>query len=204
MSTWNNKNDNTVGTKSKKIVPIKNYIVKKIDDNQNIKRLCRYLTKNPLSKKSLDYNGTLVQQPILVDSLINTTLEGNGINKNQVLIPYMFTDEIITDKQCYLFVHPYSNNYDNAFGENIFAVDVIVPYEYNEIDPYSDERLFLIVNEIVDLFDNMVVDDEYVQELGMIELNIGGRSTLQRLSKTTSYLFYTVFISTRLCNMRSR
>lgn len=202
MSNWNNKNDGTVGTKSKKIVPIKNYIVKKIDENQNIKRLCRYQTKNPLAKKSQDYNNTLVQQPLLQDSLIKPSLEGNS--HEQILIPYMFEDNIVEKKQCYIFVHPFRNNYDGIVGENIFALDIIVPYEYNEIDPYSDERLFLIVNEIVDMFDGMIIDDEYVKELGLIEFKISGRSTLERLSKTTAYLYYPVFITTRLCNARYR
>ena len=49
-------NNQYMGTKSQKLYrvsPLKNYIVGLIDNNQNIKRLCRYMTKTPTYNKGM-------------------------------------------------------------------------------------------------------------------------------------------------------
>ena len=63
--------DKYLGTKSNKFrrVPyIVEYLMKVIDC-QEIRRLCRYYTLDPLAEEAFDYNGNLVDQPDLNDSL---------------------------------------------------------------------------------------------------------------------------------------
>lgn len=202
MTDWNNKNLGTEATKSKKIVPIKNYICQKIDNDQKIKRLCRYLTLTPLSKKGILYDNsdTLLTQPDLVDSLIKESTEGNSNGK--ILIPYSFNEGIITEQQVFIFVHNYSNDYNSRIGDNTFIIDILVPVNYDQIDPYSEQRLYLIVNRIIELFDDTRTDNEYVETLGLLDFKVGGRSNEYRLSKTQNIVGYPIFITTKLCNMR--
>ena len=49
-------------SKGADIIELKRYIVEKIDENEIIRRYCRWLTKTPLSKNGLDYTGELIQQ----------------------------------------------------------------------------------------------------------------------------------------------
>ena len=49
------------------------YLCVHIDENQDIRRLCRYLTLEPLAEYAIDYDGNIMLQPDLQDSLLDKT-----------------------------------------------------------------------------------------------------------------------------------
>ena len=59
---------------SKKIsraAAIVQYLCENIDNNQDIKRLCRYLTPDPLADYAIDYGNNVFMQPDLNESLMS-------------------------------------------------------------------------------------------------------------------------------------
>ena len=77
--------DKYIGTKSNKFRRIP-YIIEylmKVIDCQEIRRLCRYYTLDPLADEALDYNGVLAEQPDLVDSLENKVIRDLGGNSGE-------------------------------------------------------------------------------------------------------------------------
>ena len=44
------------------------YLCINIDENQDIRRLCRYLTLEPLAEYAMDYDDNVIMQPDLQDS----------------------------------------------------------------------------------------------------------------------------------------
>lgn len=204
---------NSFSTKGKKIIPLKNYIVSKIDKNQNIKRLCFYLTKTPLLDRSIDNNNNLIYQRDIPSNVSlqkdNKIYVGKDINDKtkfiqakKTLIPYAYNPDMPTETQVFIFVHNDINDFNSFYGDNIIGVEILVPYEYDILEPYSEQRLYKIVNEIIDMFDNVLIDKEYRDQLGDIELEIVGRSKEQRLSKTDKIIVYPLSIRAKTANTR--
>ena len=49
------------------------YLCINIDESQDIRRLCRYLTLEPLAEYAMDYDDNIIMQPDLQDSLLEKT-----------------------------------------------------------------------------------------------------------------------------------
>lgn len=208
MSTLdiNSKHRFTKSNKLRQAIAIKNYIVNKIDDNLEIKRLCRYLTRTPLDDVGQNYNGEIMKQEDLYGSLRYKTTE-NCSTKNQILIPYMFNDEIMDiEKQVLIFVH---NNY-NSFGyagyptsKSQIAIDILCPRLYNELSDFGQERIYEIACLILDMFDGIFVEEEYHDIIGCYKFKVEGDGREWRLSKKNNVLCYSFNIAYETVNLRS-
>ena len=98
MSTNFNDKRKERGNKLRKVNFLNNYIVNKIDENQEIKRYVLYGTNNPLGKYGKDLNEKVIAQPDITKSLLNE----NALFNNP------FNEEILDkEKVCYIFVYPY-------------------------------------------------------------------------------------------------
>ena len=159
----NNKYLDTKSQKLSRIVPIKNLIIDKIDENQNIKRLCRYMTTTPLLPKGKTYDGKIINQPDLTESLkVDVETKGEAFVSGTVIYPYV-----------------------SYIGNHLFYIDVVFPLEYNNIEPYGEERAYSIAYEILDMFDDLYIEDDYTRDIvGDIRFKVEGEILNKRLSVT--------------------
>lgn len=212
-------NNQYLGTKSQKLYrvsPLKNYLVEKIDNNQNIKRLCRYMTKTPTYNKGMAYNGVLINQPDLSDSLLYPVkTDEQATVKEAVVIPYAFTEDVLAERRLTIYVHSprslfninaASNrpNYgtDELMGKHLFLVEIVYPTEYNAIEPYGQERANLIACEVLNMVDNLTVEGELSQLVGECIFKVEGEITDLRLSKA-GYMILSIPIWTTITGVRS-
>ena len=87
------KEQTSKSVKTSKVSLIEKYICEKIDECQEIKRLCRYMTLDPLELMALDYTNEIVEQPDLQDSLTKPVLK-DRVSKGceeRIIIPLMFS-----------------------------------------------------------------------------------------------------------------
>lgn len=194
-------------SKGEDIINIKNYIVEKIEENQTIRRYCRWLTKTPLSKNGLTYDGENVKQTDLSDKykLINVVDEKiQGMTSQQILYPYPFNEDIVNEEQPFIFVYPYSNGFGaRTLGTNVYAVEICMPLTYNEIYPYGDERLYRVLGEIIDIFDGKYVEGKkWWEKLGDLYFEVKGTNYPYRLTKTRNIIVYPLKIYTKTSNIR--
>lgn len=183
--------------KGKTIVPFKNYITKKINENPTINRLLLYLTDTPLDKRGITPNGEIIDQPDINKSI----LAKNG-EADKVLIPYAFNPSTVNEKKAYIFVSNEKNDFRYQLGENIVKVVIVVPTVYNRLSPYGDERIYKILDELSDMFSGTRIDEEFRGELGNIKTDITGVSYEDRLTKSDTLIMYTVYIGTKFYNER--
>ncbi len=135
--------DKYVGTKSNKFrrVPyIVEYLMKVIDC-QEIRRLCRYYTLDPLAEEALDYNGELVEQPDLLDSLENRVMRDKVSRgaEEPILIPETFSNTIINGNRLQICVYPSEITFSerasrygtSTMGYMTFHIDIIYPMEHS-------------------------------------------------------------------------
>ncbi|WP_252251348.1 hypothetical protein [Clostridium sp. VAP52] len=207
----------TVSTKFQKIDPIINLLVTEMNNDQELKRLCTYLTYQPLADKSTDMNGNVIYQRDITSSMLKeqkicvskTTDKNDKAYKEiiipKIVIPYCFNstkdDDILTE-QVSLFVHNFRNDLDSQIGANDFVIDVLVPSKYQELKPYGVNRLHEILKRIAYLFDNVETDSESSDTLGDITFNVVGRPVEQRINKTNEITIYSVIVRTKLINAR--
>lgn len=202
-------------TKSQKLARVsilKNYIAKQIDENQSIKRLCRYLTTTPLHSRGLTYDGYKVNQPDLVDSLFTPVVNDRNVQSTEdVLVPYPFSEMILNEQRITIYVHSPKTSFntnrgrgfgqDDLLGTHLFLVEVVFPTTYDRIDPYGEERHLMIASEILNLFDGTSVDEDLRPVVGDITFRIVGDMTTLRLNKV-GYLVTTIPIETTVPSMR--
>ena len=189
----------THSQKLRKIVPIKNFICKKIDEVQEIKRLCRYIDSlSPLDDRGVTYANEIIEQPDLKDSLMDTAkrdkhLSVNG--KEKVIIPYNWSVSILNERQMNIYVyHPIttfsayaSRNGKSIVGEHTFVVDIVYPIELNLLVD-GNERALSIACYILDLFDEYVIDDpELVKQVGNLQFEVKEDSIVDDRLGSTRY-----------------
>ena len=206
-STLNNHYLNTKSQKQYRVSPLKNYIVDKIDSNQNIKRLCRYLTKTPLLNKGLAYDGVMTKQPDLIGSLTEFSTDDDYASvKDAVLTPYPFSEDIISEKKISIYVYSprtsFTTSGGDMVGKHTFIVEIVYPMEYNIIEPFGQERANLIACEILNEFDGIHVNDELRELIGDCQFKVGGDLTNLRLSKA-GYMIATVPLVVSFLGMRT-
>ncbi|HBJ1650328.1 TPA: hypothetical protein LA460_000232 [Clostridium botulinum] len=204
----------TVSTKFQKIDNIISLLVSEMDNDQELKRLCTYLTYQPLANKSTDMSNNVIYQRDITTSMleeqkicVSKTTDKNDkaykeITVPQILIPYCFQEDKILTEQVSLFVHNFRNDLDSQIGANDFMIDVLVPSKYQELKPYGVNRLHEILKRIAYLFDNVETDSESSETLGNITFNVVGRPIEQRINKTNEITIYSVIVRTKLINAR--
>ncbi|MBI6006877.1 hypothetical protein H8J86_13120 [Clostridium perfringens] len=165
---------------------IKRYLVDRINKNQDIVRYCRYLTKTPLLEMGIDYKDKVVEQPDLDCGLLEALSEhrdkdGNYVEytsvetRGKILIPYAFDSNLMVKEQLFIFV---SNNYatfSNTYNTGEYTFDIVITYSptYNVLDPYGEERSFMIVDRICRMFDDMYPENsQYSEEIGDVKFNV--------------------------------
>lgn len=194
MSTNFNDKREKHGNKLRKVNFLTNYIVNKIDENQEIKRFVLYGTNNPLGNKSCDLNKNLITQTDITKSLLD----------ENVLFNNPFNEDILDkEKVCYIFVYPYSANYKkNDIGDLEFVVNILSPSEYNNLTR-GDKRIFEISYRIEDLLDQYVIkSDEGNLEIGNVMFELTA-SSYTRLSKVTSIENLALKFKVRISTMRN-
>lgn len=184
MNDINNKYLNTVSSKLKKVSMILQYTHEKIIENQEIKRLVYYNTKNPLSKKGLKYDNTKIDQPDLTEEDVEDLI---------TLLPFNPDMDITLSNGIFL------NAPKAIFGSsNIMYIDVniISASEYFEIS--NGLRLYEIANRISNIFDELYITDEsYIEELGNLKFSLEDVES-GRLSKDGNMLYTSLRFSINL------
>ena len=184
MSDINNKYLNTVSSKLKKVSMLLQYTHQKIIENQEIKRLVYYNTKNPLSKKGLTYSNQKVDQPDLIEEDVKDLI---------TLLPFNPDMDITLSNGIFL------NAPKAIFGSsNIMYIDVniISASEYFEIS--NGLRLYEIANRISNIFDELYITDEsYIEELGNLKFSLEDAES-GRLSKDGNMLYTSLRFSINL------
>lgn len=170
-----------LGSSSNKLrrVPfIENYLCEMIDC-QEIRRLCRYLTLDPLADVALDYDGNIVQQPDLKDSLmerVNNDVVSMG-TEGILLDNHMFTTDVMDSSRVLIFVYcsdiVFSEGASkfgaSSMGYQLFKVDIVYPLA---VDKLCDglKRSWAIATIITDLIDEMtIMKPEYIKYTGNVK-----------------------------------
>lgn len=162
----------------------KRYIVRTINNNQNIVRLCRYLTKTPLLKRGVDYKGNMIKQPDLDCGLLSNIDEKeypNVQSRERILIPYSFDDSLEPSEQILIFVDSYNAKFSSKYLTGRYVFDVVIAYTptYNILEPYGEERALKIIDEICRDIDEKYNDEESQNEIGELKLTVSDIQTIK-------------------------
>lgn len=194
MSTNFNDKREKHGNKLRKVNFLTNFMMNKIDNNQEIKRFVLYGTNNPLGKRGQDLNGTIISQPDITDSLVT---------KNALFNDPFDQNILDTEKVCYIFIYPYSATFKkDDIGDLEFVVNILSPSEYNNLTR-GDKRIFEIGYRIEDLLDQYVIENnEGNYEIGNVMFDLTN-SAHSRLSKVTSIENLALKFKVRISTMRN-
>ena len=185
MNDINNKYLNTVSSKLKKVSMLLEYTHEKIIENQEIKRLVYYNTKNPLSKKGLKYDNTKIDQPDLTEEDVKDLI---------TLLP--FNPDMKIDSCSFIFLNTPSATFSNGYNVIYLDIYIVSPAEYFEIT--TGLRLYEIANRISNIFDELYITDEsYIEELGNLKFSLEDVES-GRLSKYGNMLYTSLRFSINL------
>ena len=204
-----------VGTRSNKMrrVPyIEKYICDMLDC-QEVRRLCRYMTLDPLADVALDYNGNLVEQPDLQDSLMSRVVRDkvSGGCEDPIITNYMFSERIIQYSHTMIYVYcseivfsERATRYGTStMGYQTFNVDIVYPIELDRIDD-GIKRSWAIATVLMDKLDDLMVDDpKYVEEIGNIKFEFKeNQATNLKLAPNSSMAMLTVPLTVTVVGIR--
>ena len=208
--------DKYVGTKSNKFrrVPyIVEYLMKVIDC-QEIRRLCRYYTLDPLADEAFDYDGNLIEQPDLIDSLEHKVVR-DKVSKgaeDAILIPETFSNAIINYNKMQICVYPYEITFSerasrygtSTFGYMTFHIDIIYPMQLNKLADHM-QRAWSIACIIMDAIDDKtVLDEELHKHTGDIKFEFKeNMATNYKLAPNSDMVILTVPIAVTVNGLRS-
>ena len=208
--------DKYLGTKSNKFrrVPyIVEYLMKVIDC-QEIRRLCRYYTLDPLAEEALDYNGQLVKQPDLIDSLEHKVVRDkvSAGAEDAILIPETFSNAIINYNKMQICVYPYEITFSerasrygtSTFGYMTFHIDITYPMTLNKLGDHM-QRAWSIACIIMDAIDDKtVLDEELHKHTGDIKFEFKeNMATNYKLAPNSDLVILTVPIAVTVNGLRS-
>ena len=167
--------DKYIGTKSNKFrrAPyIVDYLIQVLDC-QEVRRLCRYLTLDPLADEAVDYNGVLVQQPDLLDSLEKRALRDTVSRgtEDPILFAETFSNTIVSDNKIMIYVYPYEISFSeramhygtSTMGFMVFHVDIVYPVSLNKLGDHL-QRAWSIATVLMDIVDEKTVLDPELHE----------------------------------------
>ena len=208
--------DKYLGTKSNKFrrVPyIVEYLMKVIDC-QEIRRLCRYYTLDPLADEAFDYDGNLIEQPDLMDSLENKVVR-DKVSKgaeDAILIPETFSNAIINYNKMQICVYPYQITFSerasrygtSTFGYMTFHIDIIYPMQLNKLSDHM-QRAWSIACIIMDAIDDKtVLDEEIYRHTGDVKFEFKeNMATNYKLAPNSDMVILTVPIAVTVNGLRS-
>lgn len=208
--------DKYVGTKSNKFrrVPyIVEYLMKVIDC-QEIRRLCRYYTLDPLADEAFDYDGNLIEQPDLIDSLEYKVVR-DKVSKgaeDAILIPETFSNVIINYNKMQICVYPYEITFSerasrygtSTFGYMTFHIDIIYPMQLNKLSDHM-QRAWSIACIIMDAIDDKtVLDEEIYRHTGDVKFEFKeNMATNYKLAPNSDMVILTVPIAVTVNGLRS-
>lgn len=170
-----------LGSSSNKLrrVPfIENYLCEMIDC-QEVRRLCRYLTLDPLADFALDYDGNIVEQPDLNDTLLEV-VKKDKVSKGTdgvILDNHMFTTDVMDSSRVLIFAYcsdivfseGASKFGSSSMGYQLFKVDIIYPLGVDALCG-GLKRSWAIATIITDLIDEMsITDPSYVKHTGNVK-----------------------------------
>ncbi len=195
MAYIDNKRDISNSLKISRTSTIIKYICKNIDNNQEVKRLCRYITTDPIADFALDYDNKVVQQPDLKDSLLSTAKRdkvSNGCN-DRVMYTTIFTDKVMETLHPLIYVYCDQVSFFNerggtkTIGTMLFYVDIIYDINTEELADFQ-HRSWLIGQQIMQMFDGVtIIEPEYVDKVGNISFKGGEQPIInKKLSPNTS------------------
>ena len=208
--------DKYLGTKSNKFrrVPyIVEYLMKVIDC-QEIRRLCRYYTLDPLAEEAFDYNGNLVDQPDLNDSLEFKVIRDkvSAGAEDPILIAETFSNAIINYNKMQICVYPYEITFSerasrygtSTFGYMTFHIDIIYPMQLNKLADHM-QRAWSIACIIMDAIDDKtVLDEEIHKHTGDIKFEFKeNMATNYKLAPNSDMVILTVPIAVTVNGLRS-
>ena len=208
--------DKYLGTKSNKFrrVPyIVEYLMKVIDC-QEIRRLCRYYTLDPLADEAFDYNGNLVDQPDLNDSLEFKVVRDkvSAGAEDPILIAETFSNAIINYNKMQICVYPYEITFSerasrygtSTFGYMTFHIDIIYPMQLNKLADHM-QRAWSIACIIMDAIDDKtVLDEEIHKHTGDIKFEFKeNMATNYKLAPNSDMVILTVPIAVTVNGLRS-
>ena len=208
--------DKYLGTKSNKFrrVPyIVEYLMKVIDC-QEIRRLCRYYTLDPLADEAFDYNGNLVDQPDLNDSLEFKVIRDkvSAGAEDPILIAETFSNAIINYNKMQICVYPYEITFSerasrygtSTFGYMTFHIDIIYPMQLNKLADHM-QRAWSIACIIMDAIDDKtVLDEELHKHTGDIKFEFKeNMATNYKLAPNSDMVILTVPIAVTVNGLRS-
>ena len=167
--------DKYIGTKSNKFrrAPyIVDYFMKVLDC-QEIRRLCRYLTLDPLAEEAMDYNGNIVQQPDLKDSLEKKAVRDKVSRgtEDPILFAETFSNTIVSDNKIMIYVYPYEISFSeramhygtSTMGFMVFHIDIVYPVSLNRLGDHL-QRAWSIASILMDVVDEKTVLDPDLYE----------------------------------------
>ena len=208
--------DKYLGTKSNKFrrVPyIVEYLMKVIDC-QEIRRLCRYYTLDPLAEEAFDYNGNLVDQPDLNDSLEFKVVRDkvSAGAEDPILIAETFSNAIINYNKMQICVYPYEITFSerasrygtSTFGYMTFHIDIIYPMQLNKLADHM-QRAWSIACIIMDAIDDKtVLDEELHKYTGDVKFEFKeNMATNYKLAPNSDMVILTVPIAVTVNGLRS-
>ena len=208
--------DKYLGTKSNKFrrVPyIVEYLMKVIVC-QEIRRLCRYYTLDPLAEEAFDYNGNLVDQPDLNDSLEFKVVRDkvSAGAEDPILIAETFSNAIINYNKMQICVYPYEITFSerasrygtSTFGYMTFHIDIIYPMQLNKLADHM-QRAWSIACIIMDAIDDKtVLDEEIHKHTGDIKFEFKeNMATNYKLAPNSDMVILTVPIAVTVNGLRS-
>ena len=195
-------------TRFRKIYPLKDLIIKALDDNQELKRLMVYPTKNPFDEYGMTYDGKLIKQLDIKDSLLddfNLSLidESNGeefILKNECCIfDYAWQDRQTNINYPTIYVSHYRTS-DDIVGKITYEIAIIIPSEYEPL--INGKRSTEIIIAIGDILDRAITDKESSKEIGDLELRVGDVYESKLVKSIKSTLITTTVTATIINNNR--
>lgn len=178
------KEQTSKSVKTSKVSLIEKYICEKIDECQEIKRLCRYMTLDPLEIWALDYDNQVVQQPDLEDSLSKPILR-DKVSKGceeRIIIPLMFGGDVLDSLHPFIYVYcdqvSFATEREGAsnIGSLHFTIDIVYDMGTEELADWS-RRSWVIAGYIMDLFDEVVITEpEYVDKVGNLKFSLSSNN----------------------------
>lgn len=195
MSYLDDKREISDSIKISKTSTIIRYICEHIDNNQDIKRLCRYITTDPTAPFALDYDNKVMQQPNLRDSIMSTAKRdkvSNGCG-DKIMFTTMFTDKVIETLHPLIYVYCDQVSFFNerggtqSIGTMLFYVDIIYDINTEELADWQ-HRSWTIGQQVMQMFDGVtIIEPEYVDKVGNISFRVGAQPIInKKLSPGTS------------------
>lgn len=208
--------DKYIGTKSNKFrrAPyIVDYFMKVLDC-QEIRRLCRYLTLDPLAEEAMDYNGNIVQQPDLKDSLEKKAVRDKVSRgtEDPILFAETFSNTIVSDNKIMIYVYPYEISFSeramhygtSTMGFMVFHIDIVYPVSLNRLGDHL-QRAWSIASILMDVIDEKtVLDPELYEHTGEVKFEFkDNMATNRKLAPNSDMAILNIPITVSVPSLRT-